>query len=1055
MTILVIVESPGKISKIKSILGDDYTIAASIGHIRQLPKDELGFNIDDNFKPEFIISSDKADVVKNLKSLANKADKIILASDMDREGDAIAWHCAEVCNIPLDKRHRATFTEITKTAIINAIRNLGVVNMNSVHAQFARMVLDKLIGYKISPLLWKEYNNWHLSCGRVQSIVVKIISERERDINAFTSNLIFKIDANFAINKKDLELTTGNHISTTCETNISDQKHIEELYKQNTNNNIEWIIKNISKSNSKHNPSPPFITSTLQQEASIKLGLSPDVCMKTAQKLYESGLITYMRTDANFIAEDAMTAIKIYIEKKWGESYYRRMNYKTKSTNAQEGHECCRPSDISKEYITGIDGMTVHHNKLYQLIWRRTIASQMTPADYEIFTVKIHNQTQTQTQEQTQVTEITNIDNMHKKTKTKKTKLTNLIETNNSINSINSINNLDNLDTPVNINNLIFVSKYNKIIFNGFLACINLHKKQESTNTIDDNNNDNDDNDDNHDDDDDTNDNTGDDNIKLNNKSNYKSKNLETIFAQLKEGNKVYMVYSNAMQKKTKPSQARFTEASLIKKLDDLGIGRPSTYSSMIKKVQEEQRQYVEKKTLPAKQFTAVSLKYTYPDIINISKNTIKIEGDKNKLLPTSLGLMINEYLDKNFIELMNYEFTAQVEALLDDVALGSKIWYKVVESVYIKLTPIIDQLAKVVSARKLKNKITKKPNNIENIENIENIDDKKNDENENKKLLGYHPETNYPIYALKSRKGLLICESNPEKKKSRFANFTSTFNLMTLEIALTLLVFPKVLGKFLDTQPDIQTDTQPNIQQLETTQLDTEIKPALDIILKKAQNIYLSYDNKNYSIENYIKIHEKKPQYTYIDPEYITIEQARNILLYYIQQNILRLDNAKHDIILNEDIIIKVGQYGPYIKYKGTSNIPLPKAFKTHPDTITINDCNIIIEKNANKIQRCNKNNNNKYKTTSRATSGTIIAKKTIQDKIYKPIIDKQVKVKVDVDVDKPIKPVKVKVDKPVKPVKVKVDKPVKVKVDKPVKQVKVKVDKPVKQVKVKVESL
>ena len=281
----------------------------------------------------------------------------------------------------------------------------------------------------------------------------------------------------------------------------------------------------------------------------------------------------------------------------------------------------------------------------------------------------------------------------------------------------------------------------------------------------------------------------------------------------------------------------------------------------------------------------------------------------------------------------------------------------------------------------------------------------------------------------------------------------------MTLEIALTLLVFPKVLGKFLYTQPDTQTDTQPNIQQLETTQLDTQIKPALDIILKKAQNIYLSYDNKNYSIENYIKIHEKKPQYTYIDPEYITIEQARNILLYYIQQNILRLDNAKHDIILNEDIIIKVGQYGPYIKYKGTSNIPLPKAFKTHPDTITINDCNIIIEKNANKIQRCNKNNNNKYKTTSRATSGTINAKKTIQDKIYKPTIDKQVKVKVDVDVDvdKPIKPVKVKVDKPVKPVKVKVDKPVKVKVDKPVKQVKVKVDvdKPVKQVKVKVESL
>ena len=287
MSILVIVESPGKLSKIKSILGNDYTIAASVGHIRQLPRDNLGFDIDNNFEPDFMISPDKIEVVKKLKALAKKADKIILASDMDREGDAISWHCAEVCKIPLANRYRATFTEITKKAITTAINNLGVINLNSVYAQFARMILDKLIGYKLSPLLWKEYNNWHLSCGRVQSIVVKIISEREKEITKFTSKPVFKLDANFVIDKNDLGKTTHKLITTICETDITEQEYIELLYNKIKNTNqhyintnttgnqlipddIKWVIKSIGKVASKHNPPPPFITSTLQQDASIK-----------------------------------------------------------------------------------------------------------------------------------------------------------------------------------------------------------------------------------------------------------------------------------------------------------------------------------------------------------------------------------------------------------------------------------------------------------------------------------------------------------------------------------------------------------------------------------------------------------------------------------------------------------------------------------------------------------------------------------------------------------------------------------------------------------------
>ena len=939
MSILVIVESPGKLSKIKSILGNDYTIAASVGHIRQLPRDNLGFDIDNNFEPDFMISPDKIEVVKKLKALAKKADKIILASDMDREGDAISWHCAEVCKIPLANRYRATFTEITKKAITTAINNLGVINLNSVYAQFARMILDKLIGYKLSPLLWKEYNNWHLSCGRVQSIVVKIISEREKEITKFTSKPIFKLDANFVIDKNDLGKTTHKLITTICETDITEQEYIELLYNKIKNTNqhyintnttgnqlipddIKWVIKSIGKVASKHNPPPPFITSTLQQDASIKLGMSPDVCMKNAQKLYESGLITYMRTDANFIAEEAMKTIKTFIETKWGVKYYRRIDYKTKSANAQEGHECCRPSDITKETVMGIEGITTHHNRLYQLIWRRTVASQMSPSEFEIFTIKCGILDTTQ-QDLIKPGKTLKPGKIINPSKIKKEDT--LPDTKSDTQS----------DTVYDINNISFVSKYDKLIFDGYLVCNNLHKKPQttSTNTIPSNGEIDDTPEPNTDEDEDA-----DTDIEITTSSN--SNYLEKVFTQLQQGTQLYINNINAIQKYTKPPHARYTEASLIKKLDDLGIGRPSTYSSMIKKVQEEQRQYVEKKSLPASKVNITSLNLVYPDIININNIAGKIEGDKNKLMPTSLGLMINDYLDKNFIDLMNYEFTAKVELMLDEIALGTKIWYKVVESVYINISPLIDALSKAVSTRKA---------------SATTIDNAANVENENKKLLGYHPDTQIPIYALKSRKGYLICESNPEKEKSRFANFTGIFEMMTLEKALLLLVFPRVLGKMCSGDSD---NTQ-------NTQIANSLEP--DIILKKAKNIYLSYDGKNYSIENYMKAVEK--QNIDISPESLTLEQARTILHYYENANAMRIENAKNDKILNNEIIIKVGPYGAYIKYKGEYNIPLPKKLKTVWESITLEECLPVIDKftSSNAKYKFGKATANKTKLTSK----------------------------------------------------------------------------------------
>jgi DNA topoisomerase I len=871
MSILVLVESPAKIKKIQSFLGNDYEVMATVGHIRQLPRDELGFSIENNYEPTFEIMPDKVDVVKKIIAKAKGAEKVVLSSDGDNEGESISWHSAEILKLPTNKRYRATFNEITKKAVCNAIHHTletnRMIDMRIVYAQFARMVLDKLIGYKVSPLLWKEYNNWKLSAGRVQSVVVKIIAEREAEIAKFNSEAVFKLEAQFILDNKYLEKSNAKFIATVCDNEIKEQSRVEAIYKHTKDNIVKWIIKSITKTNSKRNPSATFTTSTLQQEASARLGMSPDVCMKTAQKLYEAGLITYMRTDAHFIAEDAMKALKICIENKWGDTHYRRMVYKTKSASAQEGHECCRPVDIAKESVLGVEGITKQHNSLYQLIWRRTVASQMAPADFEIRTVKITG------------------------------------------------------DEKSEEKDITFVGKHEKVLFEGYLACVNMHKQVKKPNaniSIVNNTSDC-----NIQDEDENNDSDGDDVILDGTQSEY----LEKIFTKLKEGTQVYVNSISAIQKYTKPPQSRYTEASLVKKLDDLGIGRPSTYATMIKKVQEEQRQYVEKKSLPAKKVKVVSLRFDYPDNIQIAENDMKIEGDKNKLFPTALGIMINEYLDKNFIEIMNYEFTAQIEALLDEIAIGNKIWYKVVDSVYIKLNPIIDELSRATSTRKLLLSATPDADTA------------------NRRLLGNHPITNLPVYALKSRKGFLICESNPEKEKSRFANFTGNFAGITLEEAINLLIFPKNLGIF----------------------------RGFEIILKKAKNIYIAFNGTNYSIDSYLKVNKDR----LIEPELLTLEQAQEIILYYEESNKAKLENAKKDKKLSDDVVIKIGPYGAYIKYNGEINVPLPKSLKTQWETITLEQCQQVIEKNAKRKPRGNAKTNAKLKPKIDASS----KKETLND--------------------------------------------------------------------------
>ena len=385
MVNVLIVESPNKVNKIQGFVGNDYIVTSSKGHIRNMDPKKLSIDIDNNFEPTYIITPDKMNVVRNLKYDCKNADTVWLATDYDREGEAIAWHLSEVLKLNPQNRKRIIFTEITKKAILNSISKPGDIDMNMFYSQQARMVLDKLIGYKVSPILWGQYKNYQLSAGRVQSVVVKLIVEREENIKKFNSSSYFKTNGNFCLDSKKGAID----IQTECDTKIEGVDNIKSIMNLENNQCIEWKVDSVKKSNTKRNPGPPFITSTLQQEASYKLGMSPDNCMKVAQKLYEGGHITYMRTDSLMMSDEALNAIRDLIIKQFGEKYYKRKQYSSKSKNAQEAHEACRPTHFDKESLFGLNGITSQMNSLYRLIWKRTVASQMSPAEVEIKSVKI------------------------------------------------------------------------------------------------------------------------------------------------------------------------------------------------------------------------------------------------------------------------------------------------------------------------------------------------------------------------------------------------------------------------------------------------------------------------------------------------------------------------------------------------------------------------------------------------------------------------------------------------------------------------------------------
>jgi DNA topoisomerase-1 len=579
--ILFIIESPGKINKILSLLGNKYKVKASIGHIRDLDKDNLSIDIDNNFKPNYLISSDKAKVVKELQDIVSKNIKIIIATDNDREGEGIAEGLRQVLKIK--DYDRIVFTEITSKAIQNALKNPTKINMNLVHAQEARRILDRLMGYIISPVLWKYLDKEAKSAGRVQSVVNRIIIDKENEIKDSASNKYYKTIGQF---NKLVSLLDNNYIN---ETNVT-------IFLELITKKTEIKITNIENKVSIRKPSPPFITSTLQQEASTKLHFNVKKTMDVAQKLYEAGLITYMRTDSPNISEDISKECKVYITKTWGNKYSDPKNYESKSHNSQEAHECIRPTHIDDIEPGNI---TNDQTKLYNLIWKRTVASQMANAEID--------------------KQVISIDLLNNK------------------NSILLFNKKQHY----------FVANLETIKFDGFLLVYN--------------------------------------NIDKDTSETEQPINNEYKVGDLLKLKKIYI-----SEEYTK-LPLRYNEAGLIKYLEKNGIGRPSTFSSIISKGIENK--YMEIKDITGIKKESKILELSSKFKITESVKEIIIGNETKKIVPTEIGIQINDFLMKHFSNIININFTAQMEDHLDLIAVGKANYSTIIRNFYDMFNPTVQKL--------------------------------------------------------------------------------------------------------------------------------------------------------------------------------------------------------------------------------------------------------------------------------------------------------------------------------------------------------------------------
>ena len=646
---LVIVESPAKAKTIKKYLGDDFEVTSSQGHIRDLPTKEIGIDIDNNFTPKYIINPDKKRIVNDLKRMSASAKVVYLASDDDREGEAISWHLKTALELTDDKIKRIVFHEITEKAIKNAVANPRKIDMDLVNSQQARRLLDRLVGYKLSPVLWKKIKSG-LSAGRVQSVAVKMIVEREREIRNFKSEKSFKVVASF-------KTVDDKTFCAELKKNTKNEEETKALFLELSNKNFE--ISKVEKKNVVKSPVAPFTTSTLQQEASTKLGFSVTQTMLLAQHLYEAGKISYMRTDSVVLSEDAIKQAQKVIKQTYGEEYCQQRQFTTKSKNAQEAHEAIRPTHFEDIEVSADE----KEQKLYTLIRTRALASQMADAIINKTTLTI---------------------------------------------------------TPDSTT--IFIAKGEVIEFDGFLKLYQTKKDEDE-----------------------------DDNIKL---------------PKVKEGD-ILTIIKLIGKEKHSQGPSRFSEASLVKELEEKGIGRPSTYAPTIATIQN--RGYIIK---DSREGEKVEFK-----VITLEKNKIteeiekKTEGsEKNKLYPTDIALITNDFLVTNFAEITNYDFTAKVEKELDDIAEGKNNWIKMLQNFY--------------------DKFISEVNKCSNSERVEFTS----------RLLGVDPKTGKNIYVRVAKFGPVIqIGDKNENEKPHFINLLKGQNVesITLNDVLKLMSFPKIIGEY------------------------------------------------------------------------------------------------------------------------------------------------------------------------------------------------------------------------------------------------------------------
>jgi len=653
---LVIVESPAKAKTIENFLGKAFSVRSSFGHVIDLSKKGLDVDIEKGFTPVYEISAEKKKVVTELKKIAKEAEAVWLATDEDREGEAISWHLVSALGLDPDETKRIVFHEITKSAIIEAIENPRQIDRNLVNAQTARRVLDRLVGFELSPLLWKKVKP-ALSAGRVQSVAVRLIVEREDEIRSFTATSSFKVTARFTITIKGQTYSFDADFPTRFKTREEARKFLEQCI------GSEYTVTGIETKPAKKSPAPPFTTSTLQQEASRKLGFSVSNTMRIAQQLYEEGHITYMRTDSVVLSKMALAMAKDEITKLYGAEYSKTRQYATKSKGAQEAHEAIRPTYISQIAING----SAVQKKLYELIWKRTIASQMSDALTEKTIINIKAST---------------------------------------------------------VAGDTFIASGEVIKFDGFLKVY-----RESF--------------------DDDNDEDG-----------------KSILPPLSTGDQPGLVDMIAEQRYTQP-QRRFTEASLVKRLEELGIGRPSTYAPTISTIQK--REYVEKKDVEgfARNFDLLTLKNGK---ISLQEKTEKAGSEKSKLLPTDLGVLVNRFLMQYFENIIDYQFTATVEKDFDAIARGEKKWNEMIERFY---GPFHAQIKETVD---------------------------KTGKFSGERLLGTDPKTGKNVYVKLGRFGPVaqIGETESEEKP-RFAGITKGLSIETITIdeALALFNFPRNIGDY------------------------------------------------------------------------------------------------------------------------------------------------------------------------------------------------------------------------------------------------------------------